>query len=327
MCSNSRTAIIRKLNATVATDLVTMGENSRMTWCQLQLTSTQNVQLRAVVFPGTTTATAQLRDIGINMDNSLANSTLSSDVIAVFSNGTGFPVTSMTTIRDISIRVQSSGLGNKRCLLVGSGNGLNIRSFTCLVDDPTTSFPNGSFIGVETVNSPLAVVNVQGGGQIEGETADISRTSGRLDIDGIRLINLNANGFGFSTFAPARVLNFADNSGLTATGVRYYRINMDAVSATERIYRMTQKTLIRRMFVSLAVAPSGSATWTLRKGASTGVLSDTTLTVTIAGATDTSGANDLVSVRFEQGDQFSLRLDTTNFATASQLTAVFIDLY
>ena len=94
-------------NVTTATDLITMGEYSVIEDLTLQLTSTQHVQLRGIVFGGTTTTTSALRGIRIRIDNSTAPSDGSSNVYGIHATGSGAPQDTIFSAVEVAINVNS----------------------------------------------------------------------------------------------------------------------------------------------------------------------------------------------------------------------------
>src|SRR3990172_2522452 len=70
--SGTSSCIIQMLGVGGATTLVTMGDNTRLEGVTLNLTSSGHHTLTGVLFGGTSNATAKLRTLVINVDNSAA---------------------------------------------------------------------------------------------------------------------------------------------------------------------------------------------------------------------------------------------------------------
>lgn len=299
-------------NVNVATDLVTMGENTRLENVNLQLTSSSHVQLRGIVFPGTTTATSKVRTAVLTVDNSGAGAG-SSDVYGIHSNGTATPGEEISAIRATTINVFSTGLGTKRGILVDTANDFHIRDTNVRI----TNSGGGSSIGVETnhVSAQFAArTSTINGSNSSNPTAgaDISQTLGTITIVTTDLLNSNANGLGFGTEISPSTLVWAD-PGALPSAIRFMRPGTAPVTAAENAFiRAPQSLIVKSLTARARMAPGGAnvATVTLRKNSV-----DTPLTVTLTD-TQLSNTNNAITVSFAAGDSISIKTETTGGSTA-----------
>lgn len=140
---------IQQTNVISDTDLITMGENSTLANVTLSLTSTQHVNLRGIVFSGTTSITAKVALCRMIVDNSTASIGGTSNVYGIHSTGTGLPIPSNPTINNSFVFVKSKGNGNKRAVLVDGANNFNVKDSTLTV---LFFGGSGSFVAAETNN-------------------------------------------------------------------------------------------------------------------------------------------------------------------------------
>jgi hypothetical protein len=152
---NIQTCVIQMLGVTVDTTLITMAGQSRIEDLTLKLTSsTDNVNLKGIVFGGTTTSEAKLRTCVLTVDNSLVSSSATTNVYGIECNGAGIITPqsfSSNALKGSTINVLSNGNGVKRGILVSNSNVVTTRDLNIYVAAPTTTaaFP-GSYVGVET---------------------------------------------------------------------------------------------------------------------------------------------------------------------------------
>lgn len=302
-------------NVSTSTDLITMGEYSVVEDLTLQLTSSEHVQLRGIVFGGTTTVTSALRGLRIRIDNSTAPSDGSSNVYGIHVIGSGVPQDTVFSAVEVSINVNSIGGGAKRGVLVDSSCGFNMA--TVIVN--VVGAGPGTFIGVETnnVNAVFeSLVSI-----IQGSTADISQTLGTLKIYNVDLDNLNANGLGFVTPSTSGVFAFAD-SGIVTTGTRYLRIGTATATIAENPFKLSSRVLVKAINVNLLNPPGigNSVIVTLRKN---GV--DTASTITLSD-NQTFASNNSNSITFAVGDTISVSVNGSLLNTASDII-VTLELY
>lgn len=294
--TNGGGVIIQQTNVTANTDLITMGEVSRLEDVTLYLHSTSHVQLRGLIFPGTSTQTSRLRTVNVIVDNSTASTTGTSNVYGIYSNGTGRPTESQSAVRACAIGVRSAGLGNKRGILVDTANTTHIRDTNVIV---TNLGGAGSYIAAE-VNNSGGILGLRMA-SISGTSADVSQTSGTLLIgSSCNLLNANANGFGFTTLTIPMTFTFGDPGRPPSGTYTMYPGTINSVSGTSaRIgVRLIQKAVCTSISVNVGTAPGTGITdtWTiLRNGIATSVI------VTLIG-TQTSATSTNISASFAMGD-------------------------
>lgn len=295
---------------TTATDLVTMGENTRLEDVSLTVTSNSHVQLRGIVFPGTTSATAKLRTSTITVDNSGAGAG-TSNVYGVHSTGTGLPTEDIAAIRACNITVRSAGLGSKRGILVNSASDFHMRDTSILV----TNSGGGAAIGVETNHASAAFTARSS--TISGSSADISQTQGIMTIVSTDLLNATANGLPFTTKISPSILVWAD-SGTLPAGTNFMHVGTDT-PLNEMLVYLPQATIVKALSVRTKTAPGSTDTFTIFKnGITTGMSVSLTTPNTFA-------INNTQSVTFAAGDSISLQL--IRGLSGSSETVVTAQLY
>jgi len=308
---------IRQLNVTADTDMITMGENSSLKSVSIELTSAEHHQLRGIVLPGTTSKTAQIRNICVTINNTSASPAGGSNVYGINSVGTGIPDNTEVCIGNTSIDVRSIGTGNARGILVNTANTLTVRD-TEIITIGTGG--GGSFIGAETsnVNAKLELNFCSA----SGTTADISQTLGTLAIEDTKLINYNANGFGFTVNPYPSIMVFCD-SGTLPSGTRYMYPGTFTPDTDEIVLPFAQQAIIKSLTVRSRVAPGGTDvdTWTLRKN---GV--NTALQVQLVGAA-TFVQNNNVSVGVSPSDLVSMQVLKDPTGSSTQDPVVIIEIY
>lgn len=325
-----KTTIIQKTSATADTDLITMGEYSSLSDVTLKLGSDEHHILRGIVFPGTTTETASIKNVELYVDNSAASAESSSNVYGVHSIGTGRPDVTQQAIQSSKIQVASNGDGDKRALLIDAANTINSResafSVTCPQGDCT-----GSYVGVET-NAPSAIADIRRSdieGYVGGATgytgmslsADVAQTAGTMNIDLCSLTNANAAGLGFNG-AHQSFMFWGIDGLLPNTSPRYVRFGSGSTLDSIISLAMHKLTLVKSLRVQL-VTPSSSSALTfmvLKNG------EDTNLFVTVP-ATETLGLSSNVSVTFNAGDAIALKLISEGAAGGASNAIISVETY
>lgn len=292
---NTLAVTIQMLLVTADTTLVTMGENTRLEDVTLKLTSAEHHTLKGISFPGTTSATAKWRTAVITVDNSGAGAG-SSEVYGVHSSGTGTPHASVSAIRACTITVSSTGSGKKRGILVNTAaHNFHLRDVNIRVTGGTDSIGEEvDFVGAVLRNEV---------GNVSGDTADISQTSGALQIGSTNLEHGTANGKYFHTLAVSPIIDWGED-GSTSAGTRYMRFGSGSSTANEISLSFTRRTVVKGLRVRAVVSPSGGRTdtFTVRKN---GV--NTAVQVMLSSGTPE--AEDVAdSVTFEAGDDLSLQI-------------------
>lgn len=309
--------VIISRSVSLATDLITMGENSRLSNVTLSLTSSSHVQLRGIVFPDTTYKTATVNAINLTVNNSSAGAG-NSIVTGIQSVGSGSLGTEFPAVNGSTVTVNSTGSGAKRGILVSTANDFHIRDTKVTV----TNAGAGSAIGVETSNASAIFTahNATISGTNTGTptaAADISQTTGSIILTATDLVNANANALGFSTRIAPTIIAWAD-SGNLAPGTNFMHVGTDN-PGTQMFVRCNQKLIVKSLAVQSASAPGSTDTWTLFKnGIATG------LTVSLTGSA-TGNVNASTSVSFAATDRISLRVVRGNIGSTE--VVVTMELY
>jgi hypothetical protein len=311
-------AVTISKNVTTATDLITMGENTRFENVTLSLTSSNHVQLRGIVFPGTTSATAKVRTITLTVDNSGAGAG-TSNVYGIHSNGTGTPAQQTPALRASTITVNSTGAGSKRGILVSTANSYHIRDSNVNVTNSST----GSAIGVETSNASAvftAHTSTISGTNSNTPTAaaDISQTAGSITIATTDLVNANANGLGFTTNVSPNVLVWTYTGNVPAN-TKFMQLGNAIPSANEMDVYCNQRLLVKALSIQTTSAPGSTDTYTLFKnGAATNFIVSLT-------TPNLSNINNSQSVSFNAGDRIALQV--TRGSSGASNPVVVMELY
>lgn len=310
---NAKAVTISK-SVSSGTDLVTMGENSTLENVTLSLTSSSHVQLRGIVFPGTTSATAQVNNVTLTVDNSGAGAG-TSNVYGINSTGTGSPAPETYAVRNSAIFVRSAGLGSKRGILVNAANRMNVSSTGVSV----TNSGGGSSIALEA-NHTSALLYARSS-SANGGTADISQTAGTLVVSKTILINGTANSLGFGTEDTCANIVWANPGTRGLGGTSFMPIGTNAVGS-ETFFYVTKPLVVKSLAIKARVAPGGALTdtWTLRKN---GI--DQAMTITLTGS-QTANTNTTTSISYTTGDTISLKWVGALGSNTSE-PAVVMELY
>lgn len=318
----SSNEVIIQRAATASTDLVVMGERSSLQNVTLQLTSAAHWQLRGVVFPGTTNATAFMQNVFVTVDNSGATVGGSSDVYGVHVNGSATPTDNIVAISDCEIFVNSIGVGAKRGLLVDGTGSINVKNSQIRVQKGLGA---GSAIAAETNNASAALTlrtSTCSATASAGIFADISQTQGTLTLIDTALSGAGANGLGFSTKNAPNTLIWANPATFVAGASLIMRPGTGAAAAISvppvASIDVSQPMIIRQVSVRATVAPGGvtSDLFIVQKNNI-----DTALTVALTGAALTN-TNSAVSVAFAPGDIITARVARTGAPVTSNATFV-----
>ena len=310
--------IIQQVGVTGPTDLITMSNSSKLENVTLILTSAAPAPLHGVVFPGTTSLSAQLRSAVLSINNAGEGPVGSNEVYGVYSNGTAIAAPSSTfylfpTLRFVGVTINATGSGKIRGLYVDNDNLVNASN--CVFN----IFGTTGCIGIETTSTGATASIL--GSAISGDGADISQTRGTINLAYSGLEHSNANGLGFtSRTVPSTILWC--NSGSLPAGTNYMRPGTESAASTEIFVRSSQKMLIKAMSVRAGIAPGSGQTdtWTLRKN---GV--DTALVVSLSDS-QTDVVNENLSVHFEKGDSISLKVVRDASSITSDIV-VIMDLF
>jgi hypothetical protein len=310
---------IQRLLVVANTDLVAMGENSRLEDVSLLLTSAGHFALRGVVFSGTTAATAKLRRVNVVLDNSTAGGVGSSNVFGVHSSGTGSP-SATQALQSVSIVVASAGLGAKLGILCDTAaHTFRARDTDVLVVNAGGA---GAYFGVGV---DFAGAVFQGRGMsITAPTADLAPLAGKasIQIDQSVLGNSTSYGQSFTSLQLRPPVVFADNGALLGGVTRFMRPGTGPVSTVETKIRFSRPTIVQALTVRAATAPGAARTdiFTARKN---GV--DTTLTASLTAAA-TLVQDNANAVSFAAGDDLSFKV-VTAVATGTSDVVVTMETY
>jgi hypothetical protein len=355
-----QTCIIRQLNVTSNTTLVTMGENTRLEDMTLLLTSAGHYTLKGIVFGGTTTVTAKLRTAVVSVNNASASSGGTSTVIGVECNGTGLLTAasfSFNSLKGSTINVYSNGGGIKRGILVSNTNIASTRDINIYVAQPTSTASTGSYVGVET-NDPSSTGSIQLRTTTVGATtpiagqsytaSDILQTTPATIINptylatagiqigpGTDLVTKTAGSKGFSTYIYPTTIYYGLKGTIVDGDQGYLWPGTQPVTNNKfpdpetppAYYRMQQPALLSGMWCSVNIAPGVGHYITLivRRTPVVGTIADTIFTVTISD-TNKDGSFYNGSVSLNAGDRIHLYLTYDNGHLAHDIT-VQLDLF
>ena len=345
-----QTVKIQMLNVTTNTTLITMGNNSRLEDVTLLLTSSGHHTLKGIVFGGTSSIDAKMRQSVITVNNSTSSSVGSSDVIGVECNGTGVlgPSSfSFNSLKSSTINVYSNGGGNKRGILVSTSNVVTTRDMNIYVSQPTLQTSTGSYVGVETADS-LNIGSIQMRATTIGTVSptigqlytasDILQTNPAIITNptylssagiqlgpGTDLINKTAGGKGFSTYTYLTNLYYglrgeiknSTNGAWLWPGTQVISLGVFPDPSTpSAFYRVQQPCVLCGMCTSINNVPGNgnSITITIQKliaaDVPSGIPVNTIYTVTFGGA-DLSKTFYSGSVNFNSGDRLLVYMTYT----------------
>ena len=312
-----QTCVIQMTNVVADTTLITMGTNTRLEDLTLNLTSTGHYTLKGIVFGGTTTANAKLRECVVNVNNSTAYTDGSSNVYGVECNGTGTLSNSsfsFNSLKGSTINIYSNGDGNKRGVLVSSSNIVSTRDLNVYVAQPTDITSSGTYVGVETNDPSYNAGSIQLRTTTTGvvyptgtqayKAYDILQTTPPTISDptylaspgiqvgpGTDLVTKSAGGKGFSTYTYPTTVYYGLKGNITSAGSGgYLWPGTQQVSAgtfpdsglPAAYYRAQQPSLISGISASLNIEPGTSGTITNTLTLSVYVLPVTTQQTTAA---------------------------------------------
>lgn len=198
--AGAQAVILQRLDVTSNVTLLTMGSNCRVENLTANLSSSSNVNLTGVYFPGGTPTTAKLRN---SIWTITSTATGSPTIVGVLADGaTASPTTAFVTANAIqrsSINVISSSTGISRGIYITGANRFPVRDIVINARGTGTNI-----IGVETTNAnSFADIKTT---TIFGTTHDINRTAGNIQLGFTDLVQNNANGNSFSTVTePAQI--------------------------------------------------------------------------------------------------------------------------
>lgn len=214
--------IIQRTGVSSNTTLITMGVNSRLEDFTLNLSSSSNVELKAVYFPNQTPTSAKVRVCLINVTSTVGS--LTNIVCGIFSDGsTSNPnpdvVRSTNAVQRSTTNVTaSSGGGIVRGWYFTGALQFSVRD--------TVIFANGAnSIGVETTNTSSFIIIKTS--TIAGTLYDLKQPSGlTVQNSGIQLcatdlVNANSDDNGFTVNTEATNLYFSVTGTNIGDGTHY----------------------------------------------------------------------------------------------------------
>jgi hypothetical protein len=349
-----------------STTMITMGESSRLENFTILLSSTEHVTLTGILFPTTTTSTAQLVNIHLTVQNDSASSTGSSNVTGIQCNGTGGLLTSFAwnSIQNSIIQILSNGGGNKRGMLISNSNVVSIRDTNVYVAAPATSTSTGSYVGVETNDSNnTGSIQIRtssiGSPQVNGQytASDILQTTpatitsptylaspGIQVCPGTDLVSKKAGGKGFSTYVYPTVLvyglkgtlhdGFTGSGGATG-GYLWYGTqqvsngNFPDPSPDAAYFRIQQPAILSGMSCAVTTPPGSTNTTTVlvKRTPYNQTIVNTIFTVVFTG-TDTQKFFYNGSVDLNAGDKLHVHVSYTgNSQNLTHDLTIQLDLF
>jgi len=295
----------------------TMGDSSSLERLTLKLLSIKHHTYKGVEFGGTTGTTAWLDNVYVWVLNSAAGVGVS-NVYGIHHSGTGVP-SDHVAVRNSHVRVHSVGTGNKRALLSDGGG-----TILCQNTNLKALGGTGSRVACETNHATSAVGFVSG--SLEGESSDVLRTLGEIDLNDTRIVSGTAGNLGF-TGSRVTTLQWTC-AGAPAAGFSTWLRTLPYIGAavaaeddTCRLYARRGGVGIR-MTVRAVTAPGGAVSdvFTLYvNGVSTG------LNVVLTGAA-TTATNYAVSGNIAPSAELSV-VATVDGASVVSDVAVEVDVY
>lgn len=304
---DTQRCILQRTLVTSNTDLVTMGASTRLENLTMWLTSSEHHTLRGIVFGGSTSATAKVRNAVLTVDNSGAGAG-SSDVTGVVSSGTGLAGQEFSAIRATTVIVNSTSSGTKAALRIPSGSStFNARD--CNFVTTRSGAAVGTYVGA-LCSAAMGRIELRQG-SAQGPTgaggSDVSQTSGTISLAGTILINRNADGLGFTVPITGGTVEVWGATGAPAAGATtFLRPGQSPASATEITATTPAPRMARSIAVNVTTGPGTGrpkdAVFTLLKNGA-----PTAMTVTLTG-NDTSEVFVDASVGYDTGDTYAVRL-------------------
>lgn len=212
--------IIQRTGVSSNTTLITMGVNSRLEDVTLNLTSSSDVELKAIYFPNQTPTSAKVRVCLINVTSTVGS--LTNIVCGIFSDGsTSNPdvVRSTNAVQRSTTNVTASSSG-------GIVRGWYFTGALQFSVRDTVIFANGTnSIGVETINTSSFIIIKTS--TVAGNLYDIKQPSGlTVQNSGIQLcatdlVNANADASGFTVNIESTNLYFSVTGNTIGDGTHY----------------------------------------------------------------------------------------------------------
>lgn len=309
---STKAVTIQQLLVTSATDLLTMADNCRVEDVTLNLSTNANVQIRGVVWPGTTAATAKLRTAVVTVT---AGGASASPAYGLHSIGTASAgAFEVSVVRATTVSATGAAGATRGLLCDTAAHTFSARD--CIIAATGGSTAIGAETNFAGVSLLLRTTSAS------GSTSDISQTLGTLNLGCVDLVNNTANGLGFGVAMASPFMTFGDPGALAASSTFFLYPGTENASATEVFVRMPIKCLCRGISVRNSVAATTRTdVFTVRKN---GV--NTAVTVSLPGATNSANSNS-TSADFAAGDSLSVTAVTGAGGVSPQDTLVVVSLY
>lgn len=317
---DSLNTVIELSGVTGNTTLVEMGNDTLLQDLTLNLSSTGHYTLKGVSFVGASSIKSVIKDIYVNVDNSNASSTGTSNVYGIFmTSTTGLTPEYTNQVIGSTVVVRSTGNGEKRGIYVDGVNPIqgSIRGTNSFVYGYGTGH-TGSFIGAEITGNTGSFLDLKnctisstGLFGATGTYADISQTQGTLSLTSTELVNATANGKSFTvgispanlTFGFAGVIKNND-IGIGGNNNSYLYPGASTITSANIVSTITNT---KKILFSLSATcstgpqnPNGIDTFTLYKNGS-----PTSLSLTLS-TNNTSQTVRNQSVSFLTNDKISI---------------------
>jgi hypothetical protein len=293
-----RRCIIDRTAIGVATDIVTLNANSRISEMTITGSTAAAVQLRGVVVGNVSSAVVR------NCTVTLTHTGAGTCVGVQFTAG-GTPSANFATLQNTEVSVSGSGAQIRRGLLVSVGATSPIVD-SCEVLVTRTGGAVGTYYAAE-VNGAGSVFTLIDGiytGPTGAGGADVAQTVGTLALNNASLGTLNANGLGFSALSGTWT-EWSGCTGIpTVASTTFFRAGTTpGTLAAERAHEIRKPAIAIGLVVRAGTAPGGgqSNVYGLRRNGALIV----GFTVTLSGGGGTSGSIETLSQGYGVGDTYS----------------------
>ncbi len=305
---------IQQLAVTGNTTLVTMGLASRLEDVTLNITSaTAGLTLKAIEFPSTSTAATKVRNLSINVSNT---STGTGTIYGVHSSGTGTAPINQDNLRACTINISAAVTTRVVGVFSNAANTIRFRDLNITVQRTSGA---GTYIGIESSNASATIVCRHS--TLFGTTADLSQTTGVIQLSYTTLQNNSANSLSFTSLDSCKIMSFSD-IGNVANGATRYMRTAGAASTTEILYTIPTNCIVKRLHcrTRVAIAASQNLAFTVRRNAA-----NTSITATIPAAGTTAEIS-TISQAYAAGDNLSIIYVASGNTSASDVIAT-LEMY
>jgi hypothetical protein len=286
---SKRACVISIANASAGVTAITMGANCAVENLTVSVSTTNNVQIIGVLFPGTTQSNSEINNCNIAMNK---NNTGSAAVYGVHFSGTGS--SAINNVNGCTVTLSSTGTGKNCAIYIDNAN-------TCIINNCTivsTSF------GVES-NNASAVVHLKN--SLVSGTPDISQTLGSIVIAASFLKTRSTNNRSFTPAFGASQMTFTD-PGTLGNGVTYFYYGTENSNTGELVYRYDTPAIIYSLRVQCRSANIGTVTVTVRINSIASIM-----TVTLPASTLTVSTSN-IAIPIAAGDRISVQANRSSTA-------------